>query len=289
MTVRALRAEDAPALVSFLSDYAESSMFLLSNMARAGIGNPDVPYGGEYWAAFDDGEKIAGVAAHYWNGNIMVQAPQADYCQRLAGHLRMNIKRPVAGVLGPDEQVLALLEAFRLEAAEYTLNVAENLFSLSRETYLPAGPSDPHLTMVHWADVDAEILRSWLLAYRKEALGQEPTEAVEAAVSGELANARDFDRFVLLLDGVPVCLAGFNARYEDMVQVGPVWTPPEGRRRGYARYLLGRMLERAFEEGMRRSILFTGTFHAARAYRALGFALVGDYRLAILSAPVAVG
>ena len=289
MTVRALQAEDAPALVSFLSEYAESSMFLLSNMARAGIGNPDVAYGGEYWAVFDDSEKIVGVAAHYSNGNIMVQAPQAEPRYRLASHMRLHISRQVAGVLGPDEQVVTLLEVFGLEQADYALNVAENLFYLAHETYVSAGLPDPDLEVVHWADADAGILRPWLLSYRKEALGQEPTEDVEAIVSEDLANARDFDRFVLLLNGVPVCLAGFNARYEDMVQVGPVWTPPERRRLGYARYLLGRMLESAFEEGVRSAILFTGTFHEARAYRALGFELVGDYRLAVLKAPVSVG
>ena len=77
MTVRVLQSDDEQVIKPFLSAHAETSMFLLSNLASAGIGNLDVPFGGAYWGIFDDRGTITGVAAHYANGNILMQAPDA--------------------------------------------------------------------------------------------------------------------------------------------------------------------------------------------------------------------
>lgn len=64
-----------------------------------------------------------------------------------------------------------------------------------------------------------------------------------------------------------------------MVQIGGVWTPPEGRSRGYGRCVVAGALQMAISDGVDRSILFTepDNVGARRAYRAIGFRPIGTY------------
>ncbi len=92
--------------------------------------------------------------------------------------------------------------------------------------------------------------------------------------------------WALVVDGIPVALSGFNASIPQAVQVGPVWTPPPYRNKGYARLLLALTLQQAKQRGVEKAILFTHTPAAIRAYIALGFENIGSYRLAILKTPL---
>ena len=96
------------------------------------------------------------------------------------------------------------------------------------------------------------------------------------------------DSWVLLLDGIPVALSAFNARFRDMVQIGPVWTPPEYRNKGFARLLLAYTLNQEKLKGTNKAILFTDNPSAIKAYLAIGFRKIGDYRLALLEKPTMV-
>jgi predicted GNAT family acetyltransferase len=63
-----------------------------------------------------------------------------------------------------------------------------------------------------------------------------------------------------------------------------VYTPPSLRGRGYARAVVAGSLLAARARGVRQAVLFTGkdNDHAQRAYRALGFTVVGDYGVVLL-------
>ena len=87
-----------------------------------------------------------------------------------------------------------------------------------------------------------------------------------------------------------MALSGFNAVLREAVQIGPVYTPPELRRRGYARAAVAASLLDARAEGVQTAILFTGqdNLPAQKAYTALGFRHVGAFRLVLLKEPTSV-
>ncbi|MCP3673000.1 MAG: GNAT family N-acetyltransferase, partial [Gammaproteobacteria bacterium] len=124
----------------------------------------------------------------------------------------------------------------------------------------------------------------WLKAYNIEGLGKEDNEALGQHVEEGMEKATD--RWALLIDDKPVSLSGFNAKLPEIVQVGPVWTPPKYRNRGYARALVAMTLQKARQEGARKAILFTDTPAAIKAYEAIGFEKIGAYRLALLKQPL---
>ena len=89
-------------------------------------------------------------------------------------------------------------------------------------------------------------------------------------------------------NGKPVACTAFNSATKEAVQVGGVWTPPELRGRGYARCAVAASLLDARAEGVDKAILFTGVnnISAQKAYVALGFEHVGDYRILLLRPPI---
>jgi predicted GNAT family acetyltransferase len=63
----------------------------------------------------------------------------------------------------------------------------------------------------------------------------------------------------------------------------PVCVPREARCRGYARTAVELCLRGARERKVPRAILFTGEDTPIKAYRALGFARIGDFAIVLLS------
>ena len=72
--IHLLRPGDEDALEAFLLPRVDSSMFLIGNMRSSGLLDRGQPYAGTYAAAFEN-DRIVGVVARYWNGNLIFQAP----------------------------------------------------------------------------------------------------------------------------------------------------------------------------------------------------------------------
>jgi predicted GNAT family acetyltransferase len=100
----------------------------------------------------------------------------------------------------------------------------------------------------------------------------------EAASEVRLLHAQRLD-WLLVDGGRPVAFSAFNARLPDIVQVGGVWVPVELRGRGYGRAVVAGSLLDARARGASRAVLFAEREDAKRAYRGLGFSVLGEYGL----------
>ncbi len=138
---------------------------------------------------------------------------------------------------------------------------------------------------------DVDVLARWRVGYEIEALGEEETEqlwAHERAMAERVVE--DCNTWILEADGQPVAASAFSSRIWEAVQIGGVWTPPEFRRRGYARCVVAQSLLDARDEGAQLAILFTDEINipAQRAYTSLGFRHIDDYYLFMLREPLDV-
>lgn len=282
MKARQLTESDAPALTEFLTRYKENSLFLLSNMERSGMVVGDEPYKGQYWGAFDD-ERMVGALALYWNGMVIPSAPEGK--EALADLLVREANRPIAGFVGERQQVDWLAD--RLGDGNYRLNSPEKLYALDLDKLVePELLTDPTIECRLGREDDIPTLVAWRAAYDVELMGAEPGEENNrkalGVVSADVANGVSY---VLTRDGEPMSMSVFNARVDEMVQVGGVYTPPECRRLGYARAVVAGSLLIARQKGARRSILFTGfdNLAAQRAYQALGYQPIGEFAIKVLN------
>jgi len=289
MGIRKLKLDDKTALEIFLKKHADTSMFLRSNLRHSGIGYQDKPFHGDYFASFDHSGHINGVLAHYWNGNIMMQSPDLDILTSLVDVFKNSMSRGIAGILGDESQANLVINRLGLSEANYDINYPDGLYTIELHNFTPTlNINNPHYEMLPAKNCDKELLFEWLSSYHVEALGADPSnnilmERIRHEVNSTMEGN---DRFVLKVQGNPVCLCGFNAKLPDIVQIGPVWTPVKDRNNGYARILLALCLIEAKISGVNRAVLFTNNPAAIRAYQSLGFKKTGEYRLAILKGMV---
>lgn len=288
--VRSLAEPDLEAVTAFLTAYASTSMFILGNARREGLTYSGRAYSGRYWGAFGPDGALRGVIAHYWNGNILLQAPQPEVLLALADTLRSGTDRPVAGALGDAGQVDLLLHRLGLAGRAFALNASEGLFDLDlADLRVPEREGSGALRVRPAREAGREVLTAWIRAYEIEALKTGEGPGLDAEVARRVDGLiRGDDAWVLVDGDRPVSLSGFNARLAEMVQIGPVWTPPEHRSRGYARHLVAASLRAARRTGIARAILFTNSPAAVRAYESIGFRRIGAFRVALLRDPVAM-
>jgi GNAT superfamily N-acetyltransferase len=281
--VRPLRSDDETALETFLRQHADSSMFLRSNARAAGLEYHGAPLEADYVAAFD-GERIVAVAAHCWNGMVLVQAPeQVDVVARAAVG---RSGRAVTGISGPADQVSATRTALGLDGRAAPKFGREDLFALDlADMVVPTALSAGRWTCRPPRDDELELVAQWRVAFMIEALHRTGPVSLRAAAAAEVRllheNAMDW----LLFDaGRPVAFSAFNARLPDIAQVGGVWVPVDLRGRGYGRAVVAGSLLDARAQGVSRSVLFAEREDAKRAYRGLGFTVVGEYGLVLFDA-----
>jgi len=288
--IRLLQPGDETALESFLSARLATSMFLRSNLRMAGIVDEGKRYQGSYVGVLD-GKVITGVVGHLWSGNLLLQLP---HCEREAIELAVELSgRPIAGLVGPWEQVEAVRHGMGLGDRATTLDSCEDLFALAYEDLvIPSGLADGTLVCRAPREDEHARLTQWTLDYSVEALKMEPSEALERTCRESVEAQISNDTLYVLLDnGIAVSKTGFNATLPDCVQIGGVYTPPELRSRGYGRTAVAGSLIDVASRGVQMSILFTAkeNLSAQGAYRRLGYRVIGEYGLVRFESPVRRG
>lgn len=264
---------------AFLARYAATSMFLRSNLAAHGTEEQTHPHGTAFYLQ-QDGDRIAGIFAISNGGYLMAQAPDASeahwaaFARALAGCV-------VAGMTGRPTQVASCLAATGLLPGPWAVLADEPLYHLSLEdmTDMPGDVRPP-------SDRDRSLLEEWFTTYALDTGESQPTDGpTEQAKARAQAATSGADVVILEEEGTPVAMAGINARLPDIVQIGGVFTPDGMRGNGYARWAVAGLLRRCADQGVKQAVLFANNEAAARAYEALGFQHVGEYRVALLRAP----
>jgi ribosomal protein S18 acetylase RimI-like enzyme len=280
--IRPLHSGDEPTLEAFLRLHADSSMFLRSNARAEGLDYHGEPLQADYMAAFD-GDRVIAVVAHCWNGMLLVQAP-VDV-EQVARAVVEHSGRPVTGLSGPAAQVDAARRALGLEHRPAPKHGQEELFALDlRDLIVPAPLADGRWSCRRPRENELDLVADWRLAFYAEALHRPDAPGLrdEAAEDIRLIHDRGMDW--LLTDGDrPVAYSAFNARLPDIVQIGGVWTPPTLRGRGYGRTVVVGSLLDARNDGVTRAVLFAEREDAKRAYRGIGFRVVGEFGLVLFS------
>ncbi len=285
MITRRLAPGDEVEVDAFLARHAASSMFLRAGLYRSGLEPGEGRTHGVWIGAWMEGELV-GVLSHFRLGNVVLQAPRAlpALLERLAEHRR----QPIHGFVGPRTQVVAAHTHPRSPTTEPKLDNVEILLDLElRDLVVPPALEVGEVRCVVPSEADLELLTRWGVAYSRETMG---IEAGQRAVRAWRKRGRDGIReqriFMLLRDGEPVSMSGFNAALPDCVQIGGVFTPPALRRRGFARCSVAGSLVFVRQRGVTRSVLFTEPGNPARrAYEAIGFREVGRYGILLYELP----
>ncbi|NUR29608.1 MAG: GNAT family N-acetyltransferase [Catenulispora sp.] len=177
----------------------------------------------------------------------------------------------VPAVDGPMPVVTAFADAWTAANGQATEVTARHrlyhLADLTEPQPRPAGAAR------RAGPADRPVLLDWFSAFAEEA--DEPMAASPQLVDDRIENGG------LLLweaDGVPVSMAGATPPAGGMMRVGPVYTPPELRGRGYAAGVTAEISRRARDAGQ-EVVLFTDLANPTSnaLYQRLGYREVQDY------------
>jgi GNAT superfamily N-acetyltransferase len=280
MNPRVLTPDDTRPLEEFLSSHCDSSMFLRANARRAGVDYKGEPFQATYVAAFLD-DHIIGVAAHCWNGMVLLQAP--DRTAELARACVAWSGRTVTGLSGPLDQVRRARIALELADIPAAVEGEEGLYALDLSALvIPEALSSGSMVVRPPRPEERDVLCAWRTAYDIEVLGAtDSPEHRKRAADFLDAQIADGNAWVAIESGRLVSLSAFNAALPDIVQLGGIYTPPDLRGRGFAKVAVGASLVAARGRGASRAVLFTNNPSAVRTYDALGFRRTGDYSLVL--------
>ncbi|MEV4476122.1 GNAT family N-acetyltransferase [Nonomuraea sp. NPDC049504] len=121
---------------------------------------------------------------------------------------------------------------------------------------------------------DFPLLVSWYHAFGEET-GMPEGDVVER-VARRLAGR---ELFVWEDEGAPVSLAGLSPSCGGVCRIGPVYTPPSRRRRGYGAAVTAYASRTGTDERQAQVVLFTDLDNPTSnaIYQAIGYEPVGDY------------
>jgi GNAT superfamily N-acetyltransferase len=181
-------------------------------------------------------------------------------------------------VVGPRSTVVPFARGWSNETGRpATLQMAERIYRLSRVIAPRPAPGAWRLADEH----DRALLLDWVMAFYEEAL---PPGSARGE-TGELIErwVRRDDRFAYLweTDGRVVSLAVAGARTPNGRRIGPVYTPPSERGRGYAGALTAAASQDQLDRGARFCVLLTDLANPTSypIYQRIGYEPVSDVDL----------
>jgi hypothetical protein len=219
------------------------------------------------WAlAYVDASLVA-LGMHMPGRSAQLAGADAELAVRLADAWH-DAGRELTGVAGAAEAVQAFaLRWQRLTGVRNRLAMREGLHVL--EEFVPATGVPGAARPVGTADVDLAV--RWLQGFGAEALPHLPP--IEEAEARERI---EHGTFLLWEDGEPASLAGIRTA-AGVGRVGPVWTPPDRRRRGYAAAVTTAATQVIIDAGA-TAVLYTDLANPTSngVYARLGYRMVAE-------------
>jgi uncharacterized protein len=188
------------------------------------------------WLA-EDAAAIQGAAVRTPPHNLVLARPRDEGALEALAH---EIDDELPGVIGalPEAAAFAAYWSERTATTPVT-HRGQAIFQLD----LVERVSGVAGRMRDAETADRTILIEWWGAFAQEALGE---TATEAAVTREIDHRLDADEAGIALweDGKAVSFAAYGNPTPNGIRIGPVYTPPERRARGYASALVAELSER---------------------------------------------
>jgi predicted GNAT family acetyltransferase len=180
--------------------------------------------------------------------------------------------RGIPGVNGDRQAADAFTAAWRDRTGDaVTVHRRMRLFRLAR--LVPPAPR-PEGSARRAAGTDRDLLDAWFGAFARE-VGDMPAHDHRADIGKRLGYG---GITIWEAGGAPVSVACLTRAVGAMARIGPVYTPPELRGRGYAAGATAAVSQAALDAGVRDVVLYTDLANATSnaLYERLGYRAVED-------------
>lgn len=241
------------------------------------VSHPEIYPTRRYWVVEARGAAV-GAALRTPPYNLILARPlDGAVLGALAGAIDDDLPGVTAAL--PEADVFAA-EWCSGRALRAAVTVAQGVFALERVVPVVGVPGAMRLATVD----DRDTVWDWHRAFAEEAVpgggpGDEDADARRRrAIGAKLRDGVGSGVALWETGGEPVSLAGFGGETPTGIRIGPVYTPPAHRRRGYASALTAALSARLLEAGRRFCFLYTDLANPTsnKIYRAIGYQHVCD-------------
>jgi hypothetical protein len=180
------------------------------------------------------------------------------------------------GILGPTQPAARFAARWTDATGQPArVQVAERIFRLQR--VIP--PDRPTVGLWRVAEAkDRELIADWLVAFSTEAMPEAPPIPDPLAVADRWVAQVGRIGYLWEDGGSVVSLVGAGGETPHGIRIGPVYTPPERRGRGYASSLTAAASQDQLARGRQFVFLFTDLANPTsnKIYQAIGYEPVCD-------------
>ena len=233
-------------------------------------------YGERFFVVYtDDSEsELVGSAIYVDSKALFLAVMPPAAASALALQLRDNDVR-LTGVIGRRDVLASFTDAF---ARRFTTHVDLMLYQLMTAPDYGRATGQVRVATMH----DLDLLVQWHREFELEVGMVTVPTPLEERVALRINN----QQLVVWIDaGRAVSAAGANPLPAASARIGPVYTPPELRGRGYAQAVTAAASKHVQRDGPRTVFLFTDAVNPAsnKAYQRIGFVHVADHAHLVFS------
>jgi predicted GNAT family acetyltransferase len=277
--LRVQRFDSGPALLDAAGDFLverEAEHNLIFGICANLAADPGFPIAPPYLAAVSRGDRVvlASVMTPPWN-LVLSWTDDPAAVQALAEDLAAaGVKVP--GTSGPVDTANAFASVWcQSRGLASQLTVSERIYRLERVIPPVGVPGRARVA----TEADRDLLFEWVDAFLGEALERRSPE--EASVLVDRSFRTGSRTWYLWDDGGPVSLAASGGPTPNGIRIGPVYTPPEMRRHGYASAVTAATSQAELDKGRRFIFLFTDLSNPTsnKIYQQIGYRPVIDVDL----------
>jgi GNAT superfamily N-acetyltransferase len=205
----------------------------------------------ELWLV-SDSEAVTGAALRTPPFNLVVARPTSDEVLTELADAIHGEGVPLPGVTAAVPEADAFAGAWEAAAGARRRRVMTNRIYRANQVRTPAGVSGSPRQAT---EADRSLLAEWLTAFREESFADPPPWDVDEMIDARLV--RGTGAYVLWDDDGPVSLAGWGGRTPSGARVGPVYTPPAHRQRGYGSAVTAAVTSELLASGRTFCFLYT--------------------------------
>jgi predicted GNAT family acetyltransferase len=252
----------------------EAEHNLLLGLAGVLIAKPNLYGSAPYFAAVErDGRVVAAALRTPPHNLVLSEVTDPAAIEALATDVAATFGE-LPGVLGPKEVSRRFAELWSQATGGTAERASAERIFRAESARAPAGVSG---SMRRASAADRGLLVEWIAAFQHEAMRGRTHRSPDDAVEDYLTRG-DEGGVYLWEDGTPVSLAGCGGPTPNGIRIGPVYTPPERRRRGYASALTAELTTLLLSSGRRFCFLFTDLANPTsnRIYQGIGYKSVTD-------------
>jgi GNAT superfamily N-acetyltransferase len=274
--MRVQRSVTIPAFLALAGEFlaareAENNLIfgILSNLEADPSQYGEPPY----LATVLDGDRVVGAAIRTPPWRLVIsELDDPAAAQHLVDDLEGE---DLPGVVGPAGAAGRFAEAWAARRGiRQRIGRHERNFRLRRVIPPRAAPGG----MVRSRAEDLDVVTAWAKAFHEEAIGASGPAQDYDAMADRWIRGLGRTAYLWVDEGRPVSLAGAGGLTPTGIRIGPVYTPPDLRGRGYASNLVAGVSRRLLDSGRQFVFLFTDLANptANKIYQAIGYEPVND-------------